>query len=386
MIYWDHAATTPPFDEVVDTMAEVMKLHYANPSALHRSGEAAAKLQKRAREVCAAALDVKPDEIVFTSGATEGNNMAIKGAAMQYSSRGKHIITTGTEHPSVYECCRQLETLGWEVTYLPVDAEGMVDLAALSQAVRKDTVLVSIMHVNNETGAVQPLAEVGRIVKERNPRTLLHVDGVQGFGKLPVSLSGWQADLYSLSAHKFNGPRGMGVLYIRQGVQLFPLISGGSQESGHRAGTENVAGAVAMSKAMRLSRENQPELYARMTEIRELLFQGIRKIPGLVLNSSEQSAPHIIHFSYPGLKPEVMVHALEEMGMLVSTKSACSSKLSEPSRVLLAMGKDMEAASSGIRISLGKEHQLGDVARLVEVLAKVCGNLRPVIEREGNRR
>jgi cysteine desulfurase len=267
-----------------------------------------------------------------------------------------------------------------------VDAEGMVDLAALSEAVRKDTVLVSIMHVNNETGAVQPLAEVGRIVKERNPRTLLHVDGVQGFGKLPVSLSGWQADLYSLSAHKFNGPRGMGVLYIRQGVQLFPLMSGGSQESGHRAGTENVAGAVAMSKAMRLSRENQPELYARMTEIRELLFQGIRKIPGLVLNSSEQSAPHIIHFSYPGLKPEVMVHALEEMGMLVSTKSACSSKFSEPSRVLLAMGKDREAASSGIRISLGKEHQLGDAARLVEVLAKVCGNLRPVIEREGNRR
>ena len=229
--------------------------------------------------MCAAALDVQPTEIVFTSGATEGNNMAIKGAAMQYSSRGRHIITTRTEHPSVYESCKQLETLGWEVTYLPVDAAGVLDLAALTEALRKDTVLVSIMHVNNETGAIQPLTEVGRIVKERNSRTLLHIDGVQGFGKLPVTLSQWQADLYSLSAHKFNGPRGMGVLYIKQGVQLFPLVSGGSQENGHRAGTENVAGAVAMSKAMRLSRERQPEFYARMTEIRELLVQGIRKIP-----------------------------------------------------------------------------------------------------------
>ena len=173
---------------------------------------------------------------------------------------------------------QRLETLGWEVTYLPVDAAGVVDLVALTEAVRKDTVLVSIMHVNNETGAVQPLTEVGRIVKDRNSRTA-HIDGVQGFGKLPVTLSQWQADLYSLSAHKFNGPRGMGVLYIKQGVQLFPLVSGGSQENGHRAGTENVAGAVAMSKAMRLSRERQPEFYARMTEIRELLVQGIRKIP-----------------------------------------------------------------------------------------------------------
>ncbi|EFU42073.1 Cysteine desulfurase [Paenibacillus vortex V453] len=386
MIYWDHAATTPPFDEVVDTMSEVMKKHYANPSALHRSGEAAAKLLRRAREVCAASLDVLPSELVFTSGATEGNNMAIKGSAMQYSSRGRHIITTGTEHPSVYECCKQLESLGWEVTYLPVDAAGVVDLDVLKEAVRKDTVLVSIMHVNNESGAIQPLADIGRIVKEVNSRTLFHVDGVQGFGKLPVGISEWQADLYSLSAHKFNGPRGMGVLYVKQGVQLFPLISGGSQENGLRAGTENVAGAVAMSKAMRLSQERQPELYARMMELRELLFQGIRKIPGLVLNSNELDAPHIIHFSYPGLRPEVMVHALEEMGMLISTKSACSSKLSEPSRVLLAMGKSMEVASSGIRISLGKEHQLGDAARFVEVLANACSKLRPIIEREGNRR
>ncbi len=312
--------------------------------------------------------------------------MAIKGSAMQYSSRGRHIITTGTEHPSVYECCKQLESLGWEVTYLPVDAAGVVDLDVLKEAVRKDTVLVSIMHVNNESGAIQPLADIGRIVKEVNSRTLFHVDGVQGFGKLPVAISEWQADLYSLSAHKFNGPRGMGVLYVKQGVQLFPLISGGSQENGLRAGTENVAGAVAMSKAMRLSQERQPELYARMMELRELLFQGIRKIPGLVLNSNELGAPHIIHFSYPGLRPEVMVHALEEMGMLISTKSACSSKLSEPSRVLLAMGKSMEVASSGIRISLGKEHQLGDAARFVEVLANACSKLRPIIEREGNRR
>lgn len=385
LIYWDHAATTPPLEQVVDTMSEIMKMHYANPSALHRSGEAAGKLLKRAREVCAAALQVQPGEIVLTSGATESNNMAIKGAAMKYRSRGQHIITTGTEHPSVYECCKQLESLGWEVTYLPVDADGIVDLAALAAAIRKDTVLVSIMHVNNEMGAISPLADIGRIVKERNPRTLLHVDGVQGFGKLPVELSAWQADLYSLSAHKFNGPRGMGLLYVKQGVQLFPILSGGSQESGHRAGTENVAGAVAMSKAMRLAQEGQPELHARLTEIRDILLREIRQIPGLELNSSERSAPHIVHFSCPGLKPEVMVHALEELGMLVSTKSACSSKLSEPSRVLLAMGKDAAHASSGIRISLGKEHQPEDAASLAQALRVVCGKLRPIMEREGQR-
>ncbi|MEK3731159.1 cysteine desulfurase family protein [Paenibacillus sp. FSL M8-0334] len=383
MIYWDHAGTTPPDDDVVSTMAEVMKKHYGNPSALHQYGEEAAKLLKKAREVCAAALEAEPSEIVLTSGATEGNNMAIKGAALQYKSRGKHLITTRTEHPSVYESFRQLEQLGWEVTYVPVDANGRVDVQALADAVRKDTVLVSIMHVNNETGAVQPLMEIGQTVKQRNHRTLFHIDGVQGFGKLEVSLKNWQADLYTLSAHKFNGPRGIGVLYVRRGVELFPLLSGGQQENGHRAGTENVAAAVGMAKAMRLGRERQPEFYRQASLIRNKLLQEIAEIPGTVMNSSREGAPHIMNFSYPGVKPEVIVHALEELGMLVSTKSACSSKLSEPSRVLLEMGKDMSIASSGIRISLGRHHRLEDAERLIDALKTATGKLRPFIERKG---
>lgn len=378
MLYWDHAATTPPYKEVVETLAEIMNQHYGNPSALHQAGEDAGKLLKKAREVCAITLGVQASEMVFTSGATEGNNLAIKGAAMQYRSRGQHLITTETEHPSVYECFRQLEGLGWEVTYIPVDEYGVVDLQALAQAVRKDTVLVSVMHVNNETGTIQPLTEIGKVIKEQNARTLFHVDGVQGFGKLPVSLKEWKVDLYTLSAHKFKGPKGAGIMYVKQGVMLFPLLAGGSQENGHRPGTENVAAAAAVAKAMRLAQERQVTFCDRIGKLRNLLLEEIRNTPDFVLNSSELGAPHIVHFSYPGLKPEVLVHTLEELGMLVSTKSACSSRNSEPSRVLKAMGKDKTMAASGIRISMGWEHSEDDVIRLIKALRQSVEKLRPL--------
>lgn len=364
-------------------MAEVMNQHYGNPSALHQAGEDAAKLLKRAREVCAATLQVLPSEVVFTSGATEGNNIAIKGAAMQYRSRGQHVITTKTEHPSVYECFKQLESFGWEVTYLPVNEYGVVDPMKLAESVRKDTVLVSIMHVNNETGAIQSLSEIGSLIKEKNPRTLFHVDGVQGFGKLPVLLREWKVDLYTLSAHKFKGPKGTGILYVKQGIKLFPLIAGGSQEHGQRPGTENVASAVAMAKAMRLAQERQENFYDRIGKLRNLLHEEIHSLPDLVLNSSMQGAPHIVHFSFPGLKPEVLVHTLEELGMLVSTKSACSSKNSEPSRVLTAMGKDSELSTSGIRISLGWEHTEDDVICLIDALRQSIEKLRPLTVKRG---
>ncbi|SMF88476.1 cysteine desulfurase [Paenibacillus uliginis N3/975] len=383
MLYWDHAATTPPYKEVVETMAEIMNQHYGNPSALHQAGEDAAKLLKRAREVCAGTLGVQSSEIVFTSGATEGNNIAIKGVAMHYRSRGQHIITTKTEHPSVYECCRQLESLGWEITYIPVDEYGVVDPLQVASVIRKDTVLVSIMHVNNETGAVQPLNEIGKLVKEKNSRTLFHVDGVQGFGKLSVSLKDWKVDLYTLSAHKFKGPKGAGILYVQQGIKLFPLLAGGSQENGQRPGTENVASAVAVAKAMRLAQERQDTFYDKIGKLRSLLLNEIRSIPDFVLNSSEKGAPHIVHFSYPGLKPEVLVHTLEELGMLVSTKSACSSRNSEPSRVLQAMGKDKEIAASGIRISMGWEHTDDDMNRLVIALRQSADKLRPLSAKRG---
>ncbi|MEK4352655.1 cysteine desulfurase family protein [Paenibacillus sp. FSL R5-0475] len=368
MLYWDYAAATPPYEDVVKTMEQIMKLHYANPSSLHRAGSEAAKLIRRSREVCAAALSVQPKEILFTSGATESNNLAIKGAALQYQSRGRHLITTEIEHPSVYESCLQLQQNGWEITFVAPDSTGMIDPERVAAAVRRDTVLVSVMHVNNEIGTIQPLMEIGRLIKSVNSRTLFHVDGVQGYGKLAVDLKGWEADLYSLSPHKIRGPRGAGLLYIKEGIQLFPLLSGGSHEEGLRAGTENVPAIVASSKAVRMGVEQRETFYARLLPLRDRLLRFLHSVPEFVINSREDGAPHIVHFSYPGMKGEVFARKLEELGMAVSTRSACSSRLAEPSRVLLSMGKDVSVASGGIRISFGDSHTEEDVAALEKAL------------------
>lgn len=368
MLYWDYAAATPPYEDVVKTMEQIMKLHYANPSSLHRAGSEAAKLIRRSREVCAAALSVQPKEILFTSGATESNNLAIKGAALQYQSRGRHLITTEIEHPSVYESCLQLQQNGWEITFVAPDSTGIIDPERVAAAVRRDTVLVSVMHVNNEIGTVQPLMEIGRLIKSVNPRTLFHVDGVQGYGKLAVDLNGWKADLYSLSPHKIRGPRGAGLLYIKEGIQLFPLLSGGSHEEGLRAGTENVPAIVASSKAVRMGVEQRETFYAQLLPLRDRLLCFLHSVPEFVINSREDGAPHIVHFSYPGMKGEVFARKLEELGMAVSTRSACSSRLAEPSRVLLSMGKDVSVASGGIRISFGDSHTEEDVAALEKAL------------------
>ncbi|GIO30513.1 MULTISPECIES: cysteine desulfurase family protein [Paenibacillus] len=378
MVYWDHAASTPPYDEVVQTMAEVMKKHYGNPSSIHRMGEDAARLIQRAREVCAASLQVQPSEIIWTSGATEGNNMAIKGAAMQYAGRGKHIVTTEIEHPSVYDTCLALQRQGYEVTFLPVDGKGKVDPAHVASAVRKDTILVSIMHVNNETGAVQPLEEIGRAVKEANPLTLFHIDGVQGFGKLPVRLKAWKADLYTLSAHKIRGPKGTGILYKREGITLHPLLTGGKQEAGMRAGTENIPGIVAMSKAMRMAAEQTEAFMAQVGALRDELLAWIGTNPVLEPNSFREGAPHIVNLSFPGMKAEVLLHSLEEHGALVSTKSACSSKTAEPSRVLLAMGRSGDAASSAIRISMGMTNTHEELQQLISALNAAVNRLQPL--------
>lgn len=368
MLYWDYAAATPPYEEVVQTMEQIMKLHYANPSSLHRAGVESERLISRSREVCAAALGVFPGEIHFTSGATESNNLAIKGAALQYQSRGRHLVTTEIEHPSVYESFKQLQKLGWEITLIAPDHNGVVDPSRIAAAVRQDTVLVSVMHVNNETGAVQPLREIGRMLKDTNRRTLFHVDGVQGYGKLDTQLKEWQADLYSLSPHKIRGPRGVGILYVRTGVTLFPLLTGGDQEDGIRSGTENVPAIVASAKAVRMSGERRDRNNARMIPLRNRLLHFLRGIPEFVLNSSEQGAPHIVNFSYPAMKGEVMARKLEELGMAVSTRSACSTRLAEPSRVLLSMGRGAAAALGGIRISLGDSHTEEDIAALEQAL------------------
>ncbi|MGG3452978.1 cysteine desulfurase family protein [Paenibacillus rhizolycopersici] len=376
MIYFDHAATTPPYEDVAKTVAEVMARHYGNPSSLHRLGEESSKLLDKAREVSAAALGVRPREIVFTGGATESNNMAIKGAALQFAGRGKHLITTETEHPSVLESVKQLVSWGWEATVLPVDGNGNVTAEQVREALRPDTVLVSVMHVNNETGAVQPVEDIGRLLKSAAPRVLFHVDGVQGFGKLPLSLTDGGIDLYSLSAHKLRGPKGVGLLYVREGLQLAPLLAGGGQEGGYRSGTENIPYIVAFSKALRLAAEGRDARATVMYRLREQLIQGLAELPELAVNSSAQGAPHIVHFSYPSMKAEALLHMLEEEGFYVSTRSACSSKRSEPSRILLAMGKSKEIASSGIRISMGDEHEERDIDALLAALKQSVKRLQ----------
>lgn len=376
MKYFDHAAATPPYEDVVRTVAEVMAAHYGNPSSLHKLGEESGRLLIKAREICAAALGVKPGEIVFTSGATESNNLAIKGAAMRYAGRGRHLITTQVEHPSVWECYVQLEKQGREVTFLPVDKNGQVSVQDALDAVRKDTVLLSVMHVNNETGCIQPVEELGRRLKEEHPRVIFHVDGVQGFGKVPLSLMGSGIDLYSLSAHKLRGPRGAGLLMVREGLSLVPLMSGGGQEDSLRPGTENIPAVVGMAKAIRLAKEGEQQRASKLNVLRKQLIQGLAAWPELIVHSGEAAAPHIVHFSYPGMKAEAFLHMLEEQGFLVSTKSACSSKKAEPSRVLLAMGASKAEAESGVRISLSEEHRAGDIQELLAAIGKSVDRVR----------
>ncbi|TVY09630.1 cysteine desulfurase family protein [Paenibacillus cremeus] len=379
MLYLDYAATTPMYDEVIDTMTEVMRSYFGNPSSIHKLGVEAELLVRRARETIAASLGCTPGEVRFTSGGTESNNLAIRGAAYRYRSRGNRLITTAVEHASVYETFRQLEQEGFQVTYLPVDSTGVVELDALKQALTEDTTVVSIMFVNNEMGRIQPIAEIGRLLRSR-PKTLFHVDAVQAIGKLPVVPEQLGVDLMTGAAHKLRGPKGIGFLYCRRGVELEPLMLGGGQEDGLRSGTENVPSIVGMAKAVRMAVEQQPKFAEHTAAIRRKLVNCIAQIPELVLNGStnaEDMAPQIVHFSFPGMKSEVLVHALEQHGIYVSTRSACSSGAEKPSRVLEAMGCRREVATSGIRLSYSLQHSPEDIDRFCRVLQEVVTNLLP---------
>lgn len=380
MHYFDHCATTPPFAEVIEAVAEVMKVYYGNPSSLHRLGVEADRLLSQARDVIARCLRVHPENLVFTSGGTESNNLALKGVAERYRDRGKHIITTQIEHPSVYNCAQFLEANGYHVTYLPVDATGAVKLDDVKSAITDETILVSVMHVNNETGRIQPIEQIGKWLKQY-PRILFHVDAVQSIGKVPIDPEAWGIDLMSVSAHKIRGPKGIGFLYKRKGIQLTPLFEGGGQEQGIRSGTENVPLIVGMAKAIRLTMEHQPNQAAYLSKLRNKIVYRIQTWPELVLNSSrhaEEMAPHVINFSFPGMKSEVVVHALEKRGIFVSSKSACSSGDERPSRVLLAMGCDSNRAKSGIRISLSAQHKEEDIDDLLNALQAVVEDLKPI--------
>ncbi|WP_191566976.1 cysteine desulfurase family protein [Metabacillus idriensis] len=377
MIYLDNSATTRTYEEVLHSFTHVATRYFANPSSLHGLGAEAENLLTQARKQIAELLGAEAEEIIFTSGGTEGNNLAIKGTALALKNKGKHIITTQIEHPSVIESCRQLQELfDFEITYLPVNEEGIVSIKDVEKHIRKDTILVSIMHVNNETGSIQPIEEIGNLLR-MFPGIYFHVDDVQGVTKVPLSLE--NIDLCSISGHKFHALNGCGALFVRKGTRVKPLLTGGLQEMQARSGTESIALAVSMAKALRMSIEKYDICKDDLRKMKNKTIHELTKMNEIVVNTPEQSsAPHILNFSAPGFQSEVLVHMLEQSGVFVSTTSACSSKRKRISNVLLAMGKGDAIASSSLRISLSYENTEHELKVFIDVLKKSLGKLMKV--------
>ncbi|GEN49714.1 cysteine desulfurase family protein [Alkalibacterium pelagium] len=351
MIYFDNSATTKINDSVLESYLEASKRYYGNPSSLHVMGEETSSLLKRSRMQVAELLQVESEEIFFTSGGTEGDNWAIKGTAIEKMAYGKHIISTAIEHPAVIKSLEQLEQMGWEVTYLSVDEKGQIDLDELKQAIRKDTVLVSIMAVNNEMGSIQPLRKISEIL-ESHPSIHFHVDAVQAVGKIDLDLAGSRIDIAVFSGHKFHAPKGTGFIYLKKGRKLAPLMSGGGQEKGKRSGTENVPGNIAMAKALRLLLEDSTAKRNKLFNLKNELTDYLTKLEKVTVFTPDGSAPHIICFGMNRIRGEVIVHALEKQGIIVSTTSACSSRRKTKTPTVLDMGYSKEEAESAVRISL----------------------------------
>ncbi|KAA9027477.1 cysteine desulfurase family protein [Niallia endozanthoxylica] len=380
MIYFDNSATTKPFPEVIDSFVKVSAEYFGNPSSLHNFGGLAEKLLSQARSQAAKLLSVQQNEIYFTSGGTEGNNLAIKGAAFANNKSGRHLITTTIEHPSVREAIKQLESFGFDVTEVPVDINGRVNVKTIENEIREDTILVSVMHVNNEVGTIQPIREIGQLLKQY-PKIKFHVDYVQGVGKVPLNINDCHIDFCTISAHKFHGMKGTGLLFVRDGVKINPLLNGGGQEKNIRSGTENVAGAVSLAKALRLIMEKQQKEFTHLNLISKQLREGLFKIEGVAVNTPEtHAAPHIINFSIPHLKSEVFVHALEEKDIYVSTTSACSSKQKTISGTLSAMGMPEERAGSAIRLSLSYTNTVDEVNTVLTAIKQTIEELRKVMK------
>lgn len=378
MIYFDNSATTKPYKEVLESFNQVSKQFYGNPSSIHRFGIDAGTLLRKAQKQAADILTVDQSEIIFTSGGTEGNNTAIKGIALAHQQQGKHIITTQIEHPSVMEACESLEALGFNITYLPVNAQGIVEIDEVEAALTKETILISVMHVNNELGTIQPIKAIGNLVKNR-PTTYFHVDDVQGYGKVPLQLAESGIDLWTISGHKFHGLKGTGLLYVKKGTKLFPLFHGGRQQMNYRSGTENLAGIVSLVKAMRMITEKALADSAYMYKLNQQLRDELEMIPSIKINTIENQAPHILNISIPGYKPEVVIHALGARDIFISTKSACSSKKPDESAILKAAGFPHNRVTSALRISLSYENTKEEIELFSRSLRKVIQQLSKVM-------
>ena len=373
--YFDNSATTPVYPEVRDLVVKLMEEDYGNPSSLHMKGVQAARYVTEAREKLARLMKVQPKELVFTSGGTESNNMALIGGALANRRAGNRIITTEVEHASVGSPLAFLENMGFEVVRIGVDSHGIIDMEQLMDAVNDDTIIVSVMYVNNEIGAVMPVQEIAKRIKEKNPSVLFHVDVIQAFGKYVIYPGRMGIDMMSISSHKFHGPKGVGALYIHDRVKVKPVIYGGGQQNGMRSGTENVPGIAGMALAAEMTYRNLDSSVEHMKELKEHLITELTQIEDVYSNSGD--APHIASITFKGVRSEVMLHALEERGVYVSSGSACSSNKHSVSGTLQAIGLPPEKLESTLRFSFTPENTMEQVDYAVQC----CKELLPILRR-----
>jgi cysteine desulfurase len=383
-IYLDHCATTPLRPEVWEAMLPFFRDRFGNPSSIHACGKAARAAVEDARQKVASLIGAKPGEIVFTGGGTESDNLAIRGAADALKGKGRHIITSAIEHLAVLGTCRDLERSGFRVTYLPVDGAGIVDPAAVRGAITGETILVSIMHANNEIGTIEPIEAIGRMTQERG--ILLHTDAVQSVGKIPVDVRALHVDLLSLSGHKINGPKGVGALYVRQGVEISPVLTGGHQENGRRGGTENVPAIAGLGRACELAGGDLNSRAKELKKLRDLLQAKLAdKFPGLRVNGHRQDRlPHVLNVSFRGLPAEEIVQALDREGVAISAGSACTSGRRDISHVIAALGVPSEEAQGTVRLSVGWGNTEAEVREAADRLVSVAGKIKALQELEAS--
>ena len=382
-VYFDNSATTRCYDSVKDIVVKAMTEDFGNPSAMHLKGVEAEKYIKSSAESLARLLKVQEKEILFTSGGTESDNLALIGATLANKRSGNHIITTSVEHPAVSQPALFLQEQGFEVTYLPVDSRGVVKMDALKAVLREDTILVSVMYVNNEVGAVMPVEEIAALVHEKSPRALFHVDAIQAFGKYRIYPKKMGIDLLSVSGHKIHGPKGVGFLYINEKAKIQPQILGGGQQGGMRSGTDNVPGIAGLGAAAVEIYKNLEENVENMYRLKEYIAQGLEKIGDIRINGMDlrEGAPQILSISVMGVRSEVLLHSLEERGIYVSAGSACSSHKRKPSATLAAMGMSKDQIESTVRLSFCEENTIEEADYFLQVM----GELVPMLRRYSRR-
>ncbi len=363
MIYLDYSATTPINDEVLDTYVKVSKNFIGNANSIHSLGTKSRELLESATNQISSLLKIKPCEVIYTSGATESNNLALKGIASFYKNRGRHIITTKLEHSSVSETLKYLETLGYEISYVELDKNGLINIQNLKSLIRDDTILVSICYVNSELGIKQNINEIAKILKQY-PKLIFHVDGTQALGKIDVDLS--NIDLFSFSAHKFFGPKGIGCLIKKENIKLTPLFHGGKSDSIYRSGTPALPLIVSLSKALRIALNNLDNKYNHVKKLNEIIINNFKSNKNIVINSNDECIPHIINISLNNIKPETFIHAMEEEQIFISTKSACSN-INDVSSTLAALKKSEKISSTSIRISISHLTTLEEVMEFLKI-------------------